>query len=153
MSTIILKSRPKSGAPLCGFVAAVVGASMLASGCGVDPGRPGATADDPFAGLRNRTAVVGYEFGVCDTDEQCVVSACGGATCAPRGEEGVCRDSSVRDCLANVDVELCGCDEGRCRWSRAPAVQMCALLGAEKPMNRPVDGNHPNTYHRPHFQR
>lgn len=119
--------------------------------CGGETWRADATSDDPFAGLRNRTAVVGYEYGSCDRDEDCVPMDCGGATCAPPGERGLCRETAVGACLAEVDPGLCGCYRGRCQWARVAPVQMCAILGDEKPMNRPVDGPQPNTYHRPHF--
>lgn len=101
---------------------------------------------DPFARLRNRTAVVGYEFGTCTTDAQCVPQGCNAAVCSPHGESGTCADSMVGECLASMPPQLCGCFEGVCRWTRTDEVNLCAQLAWDKPLNRPFSRDRPGTY-------
>lgn len=99
--------------------------------------RPG----DPFARLEDRTVIPAYEFGLCDRDRDCHPTGCGGSVCSPNEEPATCSTDPVSQCFAAVPSTYCRCNEGACRWERTAPVMQCALLGADRPSNRPIRGN------------
>ncbi len=137
------------------FVAVLGGCAAPAHAPVVNAGDSTPAAErpaDPFARVDDRTDVVAYEFGRCEFDTDCVLDACEGSMCAPRGEDAICLVTPVSDCLATVDASMCGCNEGFCRWARTAPVLICAQLGSERAGTRPFRGTDPDAWYptRPH---
>ena len=100
-------------------------------------------ADDPFARLEDRTAVPAFEFGLCQTDNDCAPVGCDGSICSPNDDPSICMTGPLAQCFAAIPAEHCGCNEGACRWDRTAPVLQCALFAGDPPMNRPRTGTDP----------
>jgi len=111
-------------------------------------GPAGGDETDPFTRIRDRTALVGHEFGICSTDADCVVEGCDRSVCAPPGETSTCVASDVATCLATIDPNLCGCHQGACRWARTAPTLMCSSINMV-PGTRPATGTEPGLYPMP----
>lgn len=85
--------------------------------------------------------VPAYEFGLCETSRDCRPRGCGGAVCSTNEEPAVCSADPVAECFAAIPSAYCGCFDGACRWERTAPVMQCAIVGADRPSNRPVPGN------------
>ena len=101
---------------------------------------PADDVSDPFARLEDRTVVPAYEFGLCQRDDDCAPRGCGAAVCSPSEEPAVCIDGAVAECFSALPPHHCGCNEGVCRWERVGPVMQCALLAAQRPTNRAIEG-------------
>jgi len=94
-----------------------------------------------YARIKDRTAIVAFEYGRCETNADCAPRGCDHAVCAPAGLEATCISDEVSLCLGDLPTSLCGCtDEGVCRWTRNNLVMECANLQVEKTQTRPYDG-------------
>lgn len=102
-----------------------------------------------WEGVPDRTAVVAYEVGHCETDRDCLPRGCDGAVCSPEQMPLTCMTSAVGRCLATVGVSDCGCNEGVCRWVRSPRVLECAAVATERPGTRPFRGSEGAPYPNP----
>ena len=95
---------------------------------------------EPWDGLPERTAVVAYEFGTCESDSDCQLRACNEAVCSPAEEPAICEVTPVGECLATLNEDFCGCNDGVCRWDRRPEVFQCAAAGRVDPQTRGYEG-------------
>jgi eight-cysteine-cluster-containing protein len=100
-------------------------------------------SDDPYARLEDRTVVPAYEFGACERDIDCAPRGCGGAVCSPEDVPAVCMTGPVAECFSEVQPSACGCVDGACRWARTAPVMQCAVVGGDRPTNRPFRGVDP----------
>lgn len=102
---------------------------------------------DAYARITDRTAIVAFEYGRCETDADCLPRGCDNAVCAPEGIMNTCVTDTVSACLANVPTESCGCtDEGVCRWTRNNLVLQCARIATEDNDTRPYGGGEGEAY-------
>lgn len=107
-----------------------------------------------YARIKDRTAIVAFEYGRCETNADCAPRGCDSAVCAPAGLDATCISDQVSECLSELPSELCGCtDEGVCRWTRNNLVMECANLPLEHSQTRPYDGTPPNATYpwRPYY--
>lgn len=100
-------------------------------------------------GIRDRTAVVAYEVGRCESDDDCIPRGCDDAVCSPEGTELTCMTSRVGVCLAAIGRQGCLCNEGVCRWARTPRVMECAAIAVGRPGTRPFRGSEGEAYPNP----
>lgn len=99
-----------------------------------------------YVRIKDRTPIVAFEYGRCESDSDCAPRGCDSAVCAPKGLENACISDSVSACLASLPSELCGCtDEGVCRWTRNTQVMECANIELEKAQPRAYDGADENS--------
>lgn len=128
-------------------------ATLLAAGCAHDPSAqtvvnagdstPLNEREDamPWDALPDRTHIVAYEFGRCESDADCAPRGCEGSVCSPDGFEGTCVVNEVGTCLAALDANNCACtEEGVCRWARSPEVLACHWEIVEVPESRSYEG-------------
>lgn len=103
-------------------------------------------SSNAWDGLNERSAVVAYEFGACESDADCAPRGCDGAVCSPDGFEGTCMTDPVASCLADLRGDGCGCVEGFCRWARSPQVMACSTIIAPRAGSRPYYGGEGEAY-------
>lgn len=95
---------------------------------------------DNYARIIDRTPIVAFEYGRCETDDDCAPRGCDNAVCSPDGYAATCISDQVSHCLAEVPRTSCGCtDEGVCRWARDMPVLQCARIYS-------VDGGETRSY-------
>lgn len=82
----------------------------------------------PYDGMVDQSAIVAYEFGLCETDLDCSTSAgfCSTAELPASDLRG-----PVSECLERVPAEHCACVEGACRWRRVAPTMQCAVLAEQ----------------------
>lgn len=105
---------------------------------------------DSLSMVRERTSIIGYEFGLCDSDDDCAPRACGGSVCSPNQAPAVCVNDEVAACLSRVPEGACGCNDGVCRWARSPQVMACSTLTLPENIHRPLEGGQDGAYPRRH---
>lgn len=118
------------------FAGCATGPAPVVNAGSSDPGR----SAPPVALLPDRTHIPAWEFGLCETDADCVPGGCTGGLCAPAETAAVCSVTEVGMCLATVPSGQCGCVEGSCRWTRSIEVMQCAGLAAPRPQTQPFLG-------------
>ncbi len=100
-----------------------------------------------YARIKDRTPLVAFEYGRCETNDDCAPRGCERSVCAPKGLASTCITDAVGECLSTVPSELCGCtDEGVCRWTRNHSTMTCAGIGAEPASSLPFAGGEHKSY-------
>lgn len=122
------------------------GPAIVVNGGPSDP----AHHEDALSMVRERTSIIGYEFGTCESDFDCEPRGCNGAMCSPDIRAAVCIDDAVAACLRQVGPSACGCVDGVCRWSRTPPVLACSMITLPENQNRPFEGGEDGMYPRRH---
>jgi hypothetical protein len=123
------QSNRRAGALIALFIGV-----LLTAACGpqvvvnAGPSVPSMIPMEAGPHLTEHSAVVAYEYGLCEDDADCTPVGCGGAVCASDSDPAVCLISDVSACMARVTPTDCGCVFGACRWARSAEVLQCSGL-------------------------
>lgn len=103
--------------------------------------------DDAYARIIDRTPIVAFEYGRCESDADCMPRGCDNAVCSPEGFASTCVTDEISACLATVPSTQCGCtDEGVCRWTRNTQVMQCARKANDVSETRAYTGAEGESY-------